>query len=234
MFPLHDTIQSRHAALIAWTLIAVNVLVYLFESSLPEARLAGFFDTWGLIPCHIVAEPGPASFAALFSSMFLHSGWAHLLGNMWFLHVFGDNVEDRMGHGRFLLFYLCCGVAAALTQVATNQASSVLMVGASGAISGVLGAHWLFFPRATVIAAVPVFYLIRFMEVPAVIFLGFWFVLQFLSGFASLLGPQGAEVGGVAFFAHIGGFVAGIVLARLFQRPDVERREMYPDEFHPW
>jgi membrane associated rhomboid family serine protease len=165
--------------------------------------------------------------------MFLHGGWVHFLSNMWTLFIFGDNVEDRMGSGRFLLFYLLGGVLAGLAQAFVDPASRVPAIGASGAIAAVLGAYFLFFPGSRVITFVPVFFLPWFVEIPSFIYLGFWFISQLFSGVAALATVSGVAGGGVAWWAHVGGFVAGLLLARPFAAGR-RYRSWYPDEFFPY
>jgi membrane associated rhomboid family serine protease len=184
-----------------YAIIAANVVVFLYEASLGN-RADAFIVHWGLVPRHF-------GLANLLTSMFLHGGWLHLLGNMLYLYIFGDNVEDRLGHVRYLLFYLLCGFAAGGAQALSSPGSNLPMVGASGAIAGVSGAYFLFFPSARVVTLVPIFFFLQVMEVPAVFFLLIWFLWQLMSGVASLGSAAG---GGVAFWAHIGGFVAGMVL----------------------
>lgn len=234
MLPLYDTVRSRTIPLVTWSIIALNVAVFLVEASLGPRRLYEVIYTFGLVPARFFSHPGPGEVATLFTSMFLHGGWLHLLSNMWALFIFGDNVEDRMGHGRYLLFYLLVGVVAALVQAVMAHGSRVPMVGASGAISGVLGAYLMLYPGARVLTLVPVFFLPWFVELPAVLFLGLWFLSQLLNGFLSLAvaGPV-ATYGGVAWWAHIGGFVAGVVLVGLLARRRPYRR-WYPDEYWPW
>ncbi|HJQ83249.1 MAG TPA: rhomboid family intramembrane serine protease [Candidatus Binatia bacterium] len=200
MIPLRDTIPSATVPLVNYGIIVANVLVFLYETSLGP-YFERFIFAYGLVP-------NDFSLTALFTSMFLHGGWGHLLGNMLYLYIFGDNVEDRIGHGRYLVFYLLCGMAAGAAQAVANPSSDVPMVGASGAIAGVSGAYFLFFPRARVVTLVPIFLFLQVMEVPALFFLLIWFVWQVLSGVANL----GATSGGVAFWAHVGGFLAGMAL----------------------
>lgn len=214
MIPLRDTIPSRTIPFVTYTLIAINVVIFLFELSL-GSQLNVFIGEFGIVPARFISriqsyDLSISTFSPLFTSMFLHGGWMHLIGNMLFLHIFGDNVEDRLGHGRFLVFYLLSGLCAAFTQILIGPLSSVPMVGASGAIAGVLGAYILLFPQSKVLTLVPVFFFIQIIELRAFVFLGFWFFLQFLSGVMSL--GIGADAGGVAWWAHIGGFVAGAVL----------------------
>ncbi len=198
-------------------LIALNSAVFLYQLSLGE-QLTDFVYAYGLIPfrfLHMVPRD-PAELLTPLSAMFLHGGWAHLLGNMLYLHIFGDNIEDRLGHGRYLLFYLACGVLSFLAQVAFQPHSMVPNVGASGAIAGLLGAYFLLFPRARVLTLLPLLFFFPLVEIPAFFFLGIWFLIQFLSG-ASTIGRTSALSGGVAWWAHIGGFLAGMLLLRLLQ-----------------
>jgi membrane associated rhomboid family serine protease len=224
VIPLRDTIPSRSAPIVTVALIGVNVLVFLHEAALGP-YLPRFVYAYGLVPARFVDWPGnpldPARFVPLFTSMFWHGGWLHLFGNMLYLWIFGDNVEDRLGHARYLVFYVGCGLGAALTQVALSPASTVPTVGASGAIAGVLGAYLISFPRSRVLTLVPIFIFPWFVEIPAVAYLVLWFAMQLLSGVASLHMPVGA--GGVAWWAHIGGFVAGIV-GVVFFAPAARRR----------
>ncbi len=224
MIPLRDNIPSRRTPLVTYTLIAANILVYLLLQPNTGTRAGVVFSfQWGLVPADLLGGaprfPHPVAVAwTVITSMFLHGSFFHILGNMWYLWLFGDNVEDVMGRARFLVFYLLCGVVAAAAQVMMSPASRVPMVGASGAISGVLGGYLLLFPHARILTLVPIFFLIPILEIPAVIVLGLWFAAQILNG----LGTISFEGGGVAFFAHIGGFVAGMVLVHIFrsrQRP---------------
>jgi membrane associated rhomboid family serine protease len=219
VIPLRDTIPSRTAPLVTVALIAANFLVFLHETALGP-YLPQFIEHYGLTPYVFVhwgdqfgSPLDPARFLPLFTSMFWHGGWGHLLGNMLYLWIFGDNVEDRLGHGRFLLFYVGCGLAAALTQVALSPESTLPTVGASGAIAGVLGAYLISFPRSRVLTL----FIVWLVEIPAVAYLAIWFVMQLLSGVASLGQPDG--MGGVAWWAHVGGFVAGIVAVAVFSPP---------------
>jgi membrane associated rhomboid family serine protease len=232
MFPIKDTIHSRSFPAVNWLLIIANVAVFvLVEAPLGPRAFAGFVNAYGLVPAELAAGR-VESVADLFTSMFLHGGWLHLISNMWALFIFGDNVEDRMGSGRYLVFYLLSGVAAALTQVVVSPDSRLPMVGASGAIAGVLAAYLVLYPRARVITLVFIFFLITFVEIPAVIYLGIWFVSQLFGGLLAL--GETAAAGGVAVWAHIGGFVFGLVMVRLFaHRPRVYYRT-YADEYRPW
>ena len=225
MIPLRDNIPSRTYPFVNITLIVVNVVVFLYQLMLgPELNL--FVREFAVIPfryfhdAYITARGGmePASapdlVIPLFSSMFMHGGWLHLIGNMAYLWIFGDNVEDRLGHGRYLVFYLSCGVAASTAHIWFNPNSRVPSLGASGAIAGVLSAYLLLYPKALVLVLIPIWFIYQAIEVPAVFFLGFWFIQQFFYGVFSL-GIQSAQTGGVAWWAHIGGFITGALLLRL-------------------
>lgn len=234
MFPLQDTTPSRGVPIVTWTLIAINVLVFMAEASMGEVELEQFLRAYGLVPVRFLDDFSVLQVLTVFSSMFLHGGWAHLIGNMWFLHIFGDNVEDRLGRFNYLVFYLATGLCAAMIQTQANPAATAPMIGASGAISGLLGAYWILFPHSRVITLVPVFIVPQFVEVPAVLFLGLWFVMEFFSGFLSLSGAAAdGAAGGVAFWAHVGGFAVGMIIVKVFARK-VKGRERYQDEYWPW
>ncbi|MEP7118714.1 MAG: rhomboid family intramembrane serine protease [Acidobacteriota bacterium] len=212
MIPLRDVIPSRTWPGVIVTLLALNVLVYLREMSLSEREFEVFVGTFGLIP-------GAFSWRDVVSSMFVHGGLMHLIGNMLYLWIFGDNVEDRMGHGRFVAFYLLCGITAALVQTAMSPESLVPMVGASGAVAGVMGAYFVLYPRSRVLTLFP--FPLMVIEIPAVYLLGLWFLIQFVSGLGSMAPPAAEQMpGGVAFWAHIAGFGAGVALIFLFRRPE--------------
>ena len=214
MFPLYDTIRSRKFPIINWTLIIGNGLAFYYEWQLSEAGLNRFIHSWGLVPSRLIADSAEA-WVTIFSSMFLHGGWFHLLSNMWVLVIFGDNIEERLGSVRYFIFYLLSGVAAALLEVYIQPGSSVPTIGASGAIAGVLGAYLIQFPRAKVASLVPIIFIFTIIEIPAVIFLGFWFLLQLFSGWLAL---QGTNAGGIAWWAHIGGFIFGMFMVPFFVR----------------
>jgi membrane associated rhomboid family serine protease len=208
MIPLRSTERVYATAAVTGSLIAVNTVVFLYQATLSPYALNQFVGDWGIVPDRL-------HIASLFTSMFLHGGWMHLLGNMLFLWVFGRNVEDLIGSGRFLVFYLLCGLAAAVVHVIFNPYSRMPTIGASGAIAGVMGAYLIRFPRARIITLVPIFFFITTMEIPAAFLLLWWFAIQFFSGFGSL-GENDYSGGGTAWFAHIGGFIAGMLLIRLF------------------
>ena len=226
MIPLRDSTHSETYPFVTKTIIWLNVAVFLWELSLGR-QLPQAFVHYAVIPARYV-HPNEAAdyfgafggpFAALLpfaTSMFLHGGWMHLIGNMWTLWIFGDDVEDRLGHVRFLLFYLAGGLAAGLVHVATNGASVVPTLGASGAIAAVMGAYFRFFPHARIEAIIPPFFFGPTIVLPAVVFLGFWFLLQFFNG-AFSLAHSGTQFGGIAWWAHVGGFAFGLVVC-LFAR----------------
>ncbi len=215
VFPVKDDNPTSSRALVTYSLILVNIAVFTYEAMLAtRGELDVFLLTYALIPRHITAG---VEIHTLFSSMFLHGGLMHIAGNMLYLHIFGDNVEDAMGKTRFLVFYLLCGLAASFLQISINPSSGVPNVGASGAIAGVLGAYLMLFPRAKVHTVVFLGYFMRWVRLPAFLILGFWFVIQLFSGFGSLV-QLSPDVGGVAFFAHVGGFVAGMVLVWVFKK----------------
>jgi membrane associated rhomboid family serine protease len=216
MIPLRDENPTRSVAVVTIVLIALNAAAFLYELSLPTQRsLNAFFADFALIPAAITQTPGVEAYRSVLTSMFLHGGWLHLIFNMLFLWIFGNNIEDSVGHFKFVIFYLLCGIAAAAAQVATQPDSLVPMIGASGAVSGVLGAYLLLFPRARVLTLIPIWIFIRLVYLPAWLLLIVWFALQLLSG-AATVGRQTG--GGVAFWAHIGGFVAGMILIPVFKK----------------
>jgi membrane associated rhomboid family serine protease len=235
MFPLQDTMPSRGFPFVTWIFIVVNVLVFIAETQLGTNELEVVLQGLGVVPVRFLHDFSLAEVGTVFSSMFLHGGFAHLIGNMWFLHIFGDNVEDRMGSFNYLVFYMMAGFCAAITQLMMNPGDNTPMIGASGAISGVLGAYLVLFPEAKVITMIPVLIIPYFVRVPAIFFLGLWFVMEFFSGFFSLAGATADDAtgGGVAFWAHVGGFVFGMVVAVLFVKPMAERPR-YRDEYEPW
>jgi membrane associated rhomboid family serine protease len=224
MIPLRDDNPTHTTPIVTVSFIVLCTLVYIYQASLPPQPGELFVYRFGAIPATILGNAalppemhGAAPVVALITSMFMHGSWMHLIGNMLYLWIFGDNVEESMGHVRFAIFYVVCGIIAVFSHAITDPSSTVPMVGASGAISGVLGAYLLLYPHAQVLVVVPLGMYTRMMYVPAGIVLGLWFVMQMLSGGMSL----GQSGGGVAFFAHVGGFLAGMALIGLFKRPDV-------------
>ena len=219
MIPLYDTLRARRTPVVTLLLVGLNALVFYYELRLGGAGLEGFIRTWGLIPSNLSAHPNIA-WPTIFSSMFIHGGWFHLLSNMWVLFIFGDNIEDRLGGLRYIFFYVLSGVAAALLQVYILRSSDMPMVGASGAIAGVLGAYLILFPRARIASLVPILFIFTIVELPAVIFLAFWFISQLFSGWLMLTGGSGS---GIAWWAHIGGFLFGMAAGPLL----APRRRIY-------
>ena len=215
MIPLRDVIPSRSTPYITVTIIALNALAFLFELSLGERELTQFLYFYGVIPAAF-------SWPTLITSMFLHGGWSHFIGNMWYLWIFGDNVEDRVGHGRFIVFYLLCGVAAAIGQIVMDPYSELPTIGASGAIAGVMGAYFVLYPHSRVLTLIPWIF-IQIVEIPAIVLLGFWFLMQFLSAGAIAVTSSSHGGGGVAFAAHVAGFVVGAIGVFVFRKPEIDR-----------
>ncbi len=228
MIPIRDENPIRRVPFVNYTLIAINVLVFLWQISLgPSGEQALYW--MALVPRNVTSGLDLGDMRALFTSMFMHAGLAHLLGNMLYLWIFGDNVEDALGHARYLFFYLAGGVAASLTHVLLYPASTVPTVGASGAIAATLGAYLLLFPQRRVVTLIPFGFFIQVARIPAAIVLGFWFLSQLWEGTLAL---GMAELGGVAFWAHIGGFVFGAVVGPLLRRR--EKPQVYWQEWGRW
>jgi len=228
MFPIKDDQPRYSTPYVNGFLIALNILIYLFQSTLDPRSYELFARQFGVVPSHFLAflagsprYPLPAIIIPFFTSMFVHAGWMHMLGNMWFLFIFGDNIEDYLGHFKYLVFYVLSGLIAMATQVAIYPNSNLPTVGASGAIAGVLGAYFILYPRARVLT----WFFVFVFYIPAWIMLGYWFVFQFFMGAATLsMARPGHDVGGVAVWAHVGGFVAGLVMIKIFP----ERARRYP------
>jgi membrane associated rhomboid family serine protease len=210
MIPLRDVIPSRTTPYITVTIIILNALAWVVELNLPREALPAFLQVYGVVP----ADFRPPT---LVTSMFLHGSWLHVIGNMWYLWIFGDNVEDRLGHGRFVAFYLLCGIAAAFGQIFSDPLSRLPTIGASGAIAGVLGAYFVLYPRSRVLTLVPLFIFWELIEIPAIFLLGFWFLMQLFSAGAIAV-TSSAGGGGIAFMAHVAGFVAGAAGVFVFRR----------------
>jgi membrane associated rhomboid family serine protease len=217
MIPLRDVIPSRTTPYVTVSIIVLNALAWFFELSIPNDVLPRFIEVYGIVPAHF-------SLITVFTSMFLHGSWMHVIGNMWYLWIFGDNVEDRLGHGRYIAFYLLCGFAAALGHVALNAGSLVPTIGASGAIAGVMGAYFVLYPQSRVLTLIPIIFYIEIIELPAIFLLGFWFLMQLFS--AGAIAANVSAGGGVAFMAHVAGFVTGAVAVFLFRQ-----RRRRPDEW---
>ncbi len=223
MFPLRDDQPLHSVTITTFAIIALNVLVFFYQIQMDDYSVNAFIEHWGL-----TATFSGFHLANIFTSMFIHGGWMHIIGNMIFLWCFGRSLEDAMGSGKFLIFYLLCGVVAAFTQSFLTWGSRAPMVGASGAIAGVMGAYLLKFPRARILTLVIVIVFITRIEVPAVLILGYWFILQLFSG-AGSIGYSHLSQGGTAYFAHIGGFIAGMVLVNVLgtQTRYYRRRDVY-------
>ena len=216
MTPLRDVIPSRTTPYITVTLIVLNGLAWFYELAVPEDLLPVFLQTYGVVPAYFSAP-------ALVTSMFLHGSWSHVIGNMWFLWIFGDNIEDRLGHGRFVVFYLICGIGAAAGHILMDPHSMLPTIGASGAIAGVMGAYFVLYPHSRVLTLVPLFIYWEIVELPAIFLLGFWFLMQlFGAGIGTITPTSGAESGGIAFMAHVAGFALGAVIVFVFRK---SRRE---------
>jgi membrane associated rhomboid family serine protease len=226
MIPLKDTIPSNSFPIVNWLLILINVVIFLFEVFMLDNKQAeSMIYQYGLVPDNVrlagidsIHELRVNIFRPFFTNMFLHGGWGHLISNMWILFIFGDNVEDRMGKVKYFLFYMLCGLIASLTHFLLNRNSAVPAIGASGAISGVMAAYMIMFPKSTIISIVPILIIPLFIPIPAIIYIGLWFLGQLLSGTSSLMLSNTAS--GIAFWAHIGGFIGGLTLYRFFDSPE--------------
>jgi membrane associated rhomboid family serine protease len=224
MIPLRSTERTYSKATVVTSLIVVNVLIFLYQITMDPYTLEPFVERWGIVPDTISQH-----LYTLLTSMFLHGGWLHVAGNMLYLWVFGRGVEDLIGSGPFLAFYLCCGLAAGVLQVVTNPYSHLPTIGASGAIAGVMGAYVIKFPRARIVTLVFIFVFITTTEIPAWIMLAWWFVIQLFNGFGSLA-TANYNIGGIAWFAHVGGFVAGMLLIRAFPIKQRKWRAWHEEE----
>jgi membrane associated rhomboid family serine protease len=212
MIPLRDVIPSRTTPYITVTIILINVAAWFYQLSMPRRELEIFLQIFGVVPAAFVPT-------TLVTSMFLHGSWMHVIGNMWYLWIFGDNVEDRMGHGRFIAFYLLCGFVAAFAQILLDPGSRVPMIGASGAIAGVMGAYFVLYPQSRVLTLIPFIIFVDIVELPAILLLGFWFVMQLFSAGAVAV-TASTTSGGVAFMAHVGGFLTGLIGVFAFRKKD--------------
>ena len=233
MFPVQTTVPLRNPPVVTWALIAVNCVVFLYQISLSEPELELFLSRFALVPGRYFAPDASSALSVLdylpfVTNMFLHGGWLHLILNMWTLWLFGRTVEDRFGSARYLLFYLLCGAVASTTHALVNATSEIPALGASGAIAGVLGCYMRMFPLSRVVVMIPILFFPFFFELPAIVFTGLWFLVQVMQGTADLFGPPAGA--GVAWWAHIGGFVAGFLLTPLLQQSKRAHRPFYPDE----
>ena len=233
VIPLKDTILRQGFPLVTWIIILMNGIIFIFEISIPKNLLQQLFYLFGLVPAKysypnwaIIHGVPFDDYLSFVTNMFLHEGWLHIIGNMWFLFIFGRTVEDHMGHFRFMIFYLLAGVLASITYFLIDIHSRIPEFGASGAIAGVMGAYLLMFPRARILTLIPIFFFPWFVEVPALVFIGYWFLIQLVGGTLTLASP--ISQGGIAWWAHVGGFVSGMVMLPLFRRHS--HRKRFPDE----
>ena len=243
MFPIQTNVYAQRVPIVTWIIIGINALIFFVESRLSPEELQYMLHLFGVVPARFTdpkwaAEVGYplGSYWPFLTSMFLHGGIMHLVGNMWTLAIFGRNVEDRLGAARYTLFYLLCGVLSAIVHTVVNSGSTVPAIGASGAIAGVMGAYLVMFPRSRVIVMIPIFIFPFFFDFLAVFYLGYWFLLQFFSGLLSLAQATGPR-GGIAFWAHVGGFAAGVISLGAFLPPRAKRRTCHADEGcieHAW
>lgn len=219
MIPLRDVIPSRTTPYITVTIIILNALAWFFEISMPREDLSVFLQIYGVVPAAFIPS-------TLITSMFLHGSWSHVIGNMWYLWIFGDNVEDRLGHGRFIVFYLLCGMAAALGQMLIDPTSTLPTIGASGAIAGIMGAYFVLYPQSRVLTLIPLIIFWEIIELPAIMLLGFWFLMQlFSAGAIAVTASTGG--GGVAFMAHVAGFLTGVVGVFAFRKRQPPQEWLY-------
>jgi membrane associated rhomboid family serine protease len=223
MIPLRDVIPSRTTPYVTITIIVLNAMAWLVELSLPQDDLNQFLTAFGVVP-------GAFAWPTLVTSMFLHGSWSHVIGNMWYLWIFGDNVEDNVGHGRFIVFYLMCGFAAAIGQIFADPSSMLPTIGASGAIAGVMGAYFVLYPQSRVLTLIPFIWL-QIVELPAIVLLGFWFLMQLFSAGTIAMTATTHGSGGVAFAAHVAGFVIGAVGVFVFRKRDRDRWQERSDYF---
>jgi membrane associated rhomboid family serine protease len=226
MIPIRDTQRTHTFPIMNWVLIAANVFVFILEYFLPSNLSDGFIATFALTPSNVQLSQ-PLTLIPFVTHMFLHGSWFHLISNMWFLMIFGDNIEERLGSLRYLAFYLLGGISAALLQYFFSPDLTVPTLGASGAIAAVMGAYFVLFPGSRVVTFIPIFIFGGFIRLPAIVYLGFWFVMQIFSGFSSFVIGSGTEAGGVAWWAHVGGFLFGMLFVRAFTK---KTYSSYPDE----
>jgi len=232
IIPIHDENPTQTIAWVTISLIIANVLVFIYELSLGNA-LDIFIKEYTMIPYLVVQFPSVGTYSTIFTSIFLHGSWIHIIGNMLYLWIFGNNIEDILGHGRFFIFYLLCGLGGAVGHILSNPNSHIPSLGASGAIAGVLAAYLILYPLASIDVAVPIFIFIKIIRLPAIIVIGFWFILQLVSSYTIITSPTIQSSGGVAWFAHIGGFITGFLLILVFpkKRKPKKRRKANKDYF---
>lgn len=231
MLPIKDNIPSYRKPLVNYFFIIANFFIFVYQTFILSSKESiSFIQQFGFIPQRFILNFS-SYYYTIFTCMFLHSNFAHFLGNMWFLYIFGDNVEDRFGHIRYFFIYLLCGIGGSILQLLLTPLSTIPMIGASGAISGILGAYFVLYPSAGIVTLVPFGFFFDIIVLPAVLFLGLWFIFQFFSGTASLAiqSALGKEIGGVAYWAHIGGFITGLIFALKNRRKKRRRRTYYRD-----
>lgn len=228
MIPIRDNVPAANIPVTMWTLIGLNGLAFYGELSLAPDQLEVFFRNFGVVPARFQSGSALSAAPSLLTNMFLHGSLMHLIGNMWTLYLFGDNVEDRMGGGRFAVFYLLCGLAASATHIYTNPGSQIPAIGASGAIAGVMGAYVLMYPRAGIVMVFPFLFVPIFFQISAWLYFGGWFATQYWMATRPVAEP--AASGGIAFWAHVGGFVAGVILHRLFLKQELPEPHLEPQQ----
>jgi len=232
MIPIRDTIRSRSFPFVNWLIIILNILVFMYQSNLSSKELESFVQVFALIP-EKVYQTNPLTWYPFITHMWMHASLFHLISNLWILFIFGDNVEDRLGSTRYLIFYFLGGICAGLLQYVFSPNINIPAVGASGAIAAIMGAYFLFFPHSKVVTFVPIFLFGWFTNISSFIYIGIWFLLQVFSGLASLGLTSSAQAGGVAWWAHIGGFLFGLIMAKPFCIGKCQR-QTYIDEHYPW
>ena len=232
MIPIRDTIRSRSFPYVNWAIILLNGLIFFYQSSLSQTQLDAFLETFALIPANIDLV-NPLTWYPILTHTWLHASLVHIISNLWILLIFGDNVEDRLGSRRYLLFYLLGGISAGLLQLFFSASSTVPALGASGAIAAVMGAYLVFYPHSKVVTFVPIFFFGWFVRISSFVYIGAWFLIQMYSGLSSLGSAAAMESGGVAWWAHIGGFLFGLLMARPFCIGKCQRQQ-FVDEHYPW
>tara|TARA_B100000945_G_scaffold321326_1_gene335241 strand:+ start:515 stop:1201 length:687 start_codon:yes stop_codon:yes gene_type:complete len=220
MFPIRDTNKTQTFPIVNWIIIVLNILVFYFQINLPTQSVEQIFTSFGIVPVKFLIMH-PLAPISLLSSQFIHSGWVHIIRNLWVLYIFGDNVEDKLGHLQYLVFYLTCGIIGGVLHIVIQPYSHIPMIGASGAISGVLGAYMLFFPKARILTFVPIFIIPWLVKIPAVIYLGIWFLSQLSDGLST---TSSVVNSGIAYWAHLGGFIAGFLLSKHFRKNSKYRK----------
>lgn len=232
MIPIRDTIRSRSFPFVNWAIIILNGLIFFYQLNLSPVQSAAFIETFALVPSRIDLA-SPLTWYPFITHIWLHGSLLHIISNLWILMIFGDNVEDRLGSKRYLIFYLLGGIAAGLLQYYFTESSALPMLGASGAIAAVMGAYLIFYPKSKVVTFIPIFFFGWFVRISSFLYISAWFLLQIFSGLVSLGSAASMETGGVAWWAHIGGFVFGLLMAKPFCIGKCQR-QVYVDEHYPW